>query len=67
MINKKSTFLILALLFALLSIPIIGNKLEGFVNLTPGNYPISVDEPILHDYPHKKKIILHLDYYRFHF
>ena len=35
MINKKSTFLILALLFALLSIPIIGNKLEGFVNLTP--------------------------------
>jgi len=56
MINKKSTFLILALLFALLSIPIIGNKLEGFVNLTPGNYPISVDEPILHDYPHKQKM-----------
>tara|TARA_R110001592_G_C12578295_1_gene693198 strand:+ start:25 stop:462 length:438 start_codon:yes stop_codon:yes gene_type:complete len=56
MINKKSTFLILALLFALLSIPIIGNKFEGFVNLTPGNYPLSVDEPILNDYPHKQKM-----------
>ena len=30
-INKKSTFLILALLFALLTIPIVGNKFEGFV------------------------------------
>jgi len=54
MFNKKITFLILALLFALISIPIVGNHFEGFVNLTPGNYPLSVDKPILHDYPNKE-------------
>ncbi len=56
MINKKTTFLILAFLFALLSIPIIGNRFEGFGNLTPGSYPLSVDKPILDDYPLKKNM-----------
>ena len=52
----KKTFLILAFLFALLSISIFGSsyKLEGFANLQPGTYPISVDVPLLHEYPLKK-------------
>jgi hypothetical protein len=56
MINKKTTFLILAFLFALISIPIIGNRLEGFGNLNPGAYPLSVDKPLLDDYPLKDKM-----------
>ena len=54
----KKTFLILAFLFALLSISIFGSsyKLEGFANLQPGTYPISVDEPLLHEYPLKKNM-----------
>jgi len=54
--NKQITFLILALLFALLSIPIIGKKYEGFTNLTPGLFPTSVDVPLLHEYPLKKNL-----------
>lgn len=52
--DKKMIFLILALLFAIISIPFTGNNMEGFVSLTPGTYPISVDVPILHEYPLKK-------------
>ena len=54
----KKTFLILAFLFALLSISIFGSsyKLEGFANLQPGTYPISVDVPLLHEYPLKKNM-----------
>ena len=56
-INKKTTFLILALLFALLSIPIIGKNYEGFTNLTPGSFPTSVDVPLLHEYPLKQQLV----------
>jgi hypothetical protein len=55
----KKTFLILAFLFALLSISIFGSgkKLEGFSNLQPGTFPTSVDGPLLHDdYPLKKNM-----------
>lgn len=54
----KKTFLILAFLFALLSISIFrySYKLEGFANLQPGTYPISVDVPLLHEYPLKKNM-----------
>lgn len=53
--RKEMVFLILALLFALISIPIVKGTYEGFSVLTPGTYPISVDVPILHeDYPLKK-------------
>ena len=54
----KKAFLILAFLFALLSISIFGygyNR-EGFINLTPGTFPISVDVPLLHEYPLKKNM-----------
>jgi|TARA_B110000967_G_scaffold206126_1_gene252105 hypothetical protein len=50
----KKIFLILAFLFALLSIFVFGTTHEGFANLTPGTFPISVDVPILHEYPFKK-------------
>ena len=53
--NKK-TFLILALLFAIISIPFVGNSKEGYTNLTPGIYPISDDVPLLHEYPFKKNM-----------
>lgn len=55
-IDKKKAFLILALLFALLSISIFGQSNEGFTNLTPGTFPISVDVPLLHEYPLKKNM-----------
>ena len=57
-IIDKKTFLILAFLFALLSIYIFvsGYKLEGFANLQPGTFPISVDVPLLHEYPFKKNM-----------
>ncbi len=55
-IDKKMIFLILALLFAIISIPFTGNNMEGFVSLTPGTYPISVDVPVLDEYPLKKKM-----------
>jgi len=54
--NKKIIFLILALLFAIISIPFIGNNMEGYTNLTPGDYPISDDVPLLHEYPFKKNM-----------
>ena len=54
--NKKTIFLILALLFAILSIPFTGNNMEGYANLTPGDYPISDDVPLLHEYPFKKNM-----------
>jgi hypothetical protein len=54
MINKQIIFLILALLFALISFPIINNYKEGFNSLSPGEYPVTVSEPILfNDYPTK--------------
>jgi hypothetical protein len=54
MINKQMNFLILALLFALISFLIINKYKEGFINLTPGNFPVSISEPILFgDYPTK--------------
>lgn len=50
-------FLILALLFAIISIPFVGNNnMEGYANLTPGLYPISDDVPLLHEYPLKKNM-----------
>jgi len=55
-VNKKSIFLILALLFAIFSIPIIGTQYEGFTTLTPGLFPSSVDVPLLHEYPLKKNM-----------
>jgi hypothetical protein len=55
-VNKKSIFLILALLFAIFSIPIIGTQFEGFTNLTPGSFPSSVDVPLLHEYPLKQNM-----------
>ena len=54
--NKKIIFLILALLFAIISIPFIGNNMEGYANLSPGLYPISDDVPLLHEYPLKKNM-----------
>jgi len=54
--NKQKIFLVLALLFAIISIPFIGNRFEGFSNLTPGTYPISEDIPLLHEYPLKKQM-----------
>lgn len=54
--NKKTIFLILALLFAIISIPFIGNNMEGYANLSPGLYPISDDVPLLHEYPFKKNM-----------
>ena len=61
--NTKIICLILALLFALISIPFVGNNLESFVNLTPGNYPLTVDKPILDDYPTKEKMGVSLNSY----
>ena len=55
-VNKKSIFLILALLFAIFSIPIIGTQYEGFTTLTPGLFPSSVDVPLLHEYPLKQNM-----------
>jgi hypothetical protein len=64
MINKQMTFLILALLFALISIPIIHKCKEGFVSLTPGNFPVSVSEPILFgDYPTKDNMGISMNTY----
>ena len=64
MINKQMTFLILALLFALISIPIIYKCKEGFVSLTPGNFPVSVSEPILFgDYPTKDNMGISMNTY----
>lgn len=55
--KEKILFLILALLFALISIPYVKPIVEGFSVLTPGMYPISSDVPILYeDYPLKKTI-----------
>jgi hypothetical protein len=54
--NKKIIFLILALLFAIISISYTGNNIEGYSNLTPGTYPISDDVPLLHEYPFKKNM-----------
>jgi len=52
--NKKITFLILALLLALIGYPIIHRCKEGFASLTPGKFPVAVSEPILfNDYPTK--------------
>lgn len=52
-INKKMIFLILALLFAVISIPFVGNNMETFTNLTPGVYPLSTEVPLLNEYPLK--------------
>ena len=53
--KEKILFLILALLFTLISIPYVKPMVEGFSSLTPGMYPISSDVPILYDdYPLKK-------------
>ena len=54
-LDKQKIFLVLALLFAIISIPFVSNRFEGFTSLTPGIYPISEDAPILvGDYPLKK-------------
>jgi hypothetical protein len=53
---NKMIFLILALLFAVLSAPFVKNSIEEFTNLTPGYYPISEDVPLLHEYPFKKNM-----------
>ena len=54
-LDKQKIFLVLALLFAIISIPFVSNRFEGFASLTPGTYPISEDAPILvGDYPLKK-------------
>ena len=64
MINKQMTFLILALLFALISFPIIHKCKEGFASLTPGKFPVSVSEPILFgDYPTKENMGLSMNTY----
>ena len=64
MINKQMTFLILALLFTLISFPIIHKCKEGFVSLTPGKFPVSVSEPILFgDYPTKDNMGLSMNNY----
>lgn len=55
-IYNKTTFLVLALLFALISIHFLGNTMESYANLTPGTYPISEDVPLLHEYPFKKNM-----------
>lgn len=48
--DKQNIFLVLALLFAIISVLFIGNRNEGFMNLTPGIYPISEDIPLLDEY-----------------
>ena len=64
MINKQMTFLILALLFALISFPIIHKCKEGFTSLTPGQFPVSVSEPILFgDYPTKDNMGISMNTY----
>lgn len=55
-ISNKMIFLVLALLFAIISAPFVKNNMEGFVGLTPGTYPISEDVPLLHEYPFKKNM-----------
>jgi hypothetical protein len=55
--KKEMIFLILALLFSLISIPLVKGTYEGFAMLSPGTYPVSSDVPILYeDYPLKKKM-----------
>jgi len=52
---NKHMFLILALLFVLISIPLFGKSYEQFTNLTPGSFPVTVSEPLLFDtYPTKE-------------
>jgi len=64
MINKQMAFLILALLFALISFPIIHKCKEGFASLTPGKFPVSVSEPILFgDYPTKENMGISMNSY----
>lgn len=52
-INKKTIFIILALLFLLLSILFLDNNCEGFKNITSESNPYSVDNIILNQYPNK--------------
>ena len=55
-IANKYSFLILALLFVLLSYPVMKKTYEAFENLSPGKYSVSVDKPILYtSYPLKKE------------
>lgn len=55
--SNKTLFFLLALLFVIISsVQIIGNDMEGYANLTPGDYPISDDVPLLHEYPFKKNM-----------
>ena len=57
-VNKKMIFLILALLFAVISIPFVRNNIEEFTNLTPGVYPLSTEVPLLNEYPLKNTNML---------
>lgn len=53
--SNKMFFLILALVFALISIPLVTKYKESFVNLNPGSYPKSCEIPLLDEYPLKNE------------
>ena len=54
-VDNKYKILILALLFVLISYPVMKKTYESFDNLSPGQYSVSVDKPLLHSsYPLQK-------------
>ena len=55
--SKCLSLLCIIFVMAFISMVLDIKKLskEGFLNLTPGNYPISVDKPILHGFYNEKK------------
>ena len=55
-VGTTKILLLLAFLFALLIILNVNKTFEPFANLTPGSFPISVDVPLLHEYPLKKNM-----------
>lgn len=62
-LDKQKIFLVLALLFAIISIPFVGRQMEGFASLSPGSYPISVDVPLLDEYKLNKHMGLSTNSY----